>query len=341
MRRSLYLTPLLVFGIIAAALTHFSESETVNKSQVNISQRTFQFWYDLRVKDLPADSKQVTVWLPVPESNQHQEISDLQVKSNFPYSLHRDPKYGNSILKVEVNKKIPQSLAVSVNFVVTRKLYSAAQESRDKARMTSDRTMKQSLSPDQLVPITGLIQQQAKKVTRDNMSAWEKARVIYDYVVSTMSYDKSGTGWGRGDAIYACQALKGNCTDFHSLFIGMARAAGIPARFIIGFPLPPDRTRGEISGYHCWAEFYIKGKGWVPVDASEANKHPELKEFYFGHLDPSRVEFTVGRDIPIDPDGQVQPQNYFIYPYVQVDGKNFSQVETDFHFADLSSTSNP
>jgi hypothetical protein len=68
--------------------------------------------------------------------------------------------------------------------------------------------------------------------------------------------------------IYACEVGRGNCTDFHSLFIGLARAAGIPARFVMGFPLPVGQSEGGITGYHCWAEFYDEGLGWVPLDAS-------------------------------------------------------------------------
>ena len=89
-----------------------------------------------------------------------------------------------------------------------------------------------------------------------------------------MKYDKGGTGWGRGDALFACDARRGNCTDFHALVIGMARSVGIPARFAVGLPLPHARGSGEIPGYHCWAELYVRGRGWVPVDASEAVKGP-------------------------------------------------------------------
>src|ERR1035438_3068951 len=95
-------------------------------------------------------------------------------------------------------------------------------------------------------------------------------------------YDKTGKGWGRGDIYYACQERRGNCTDFHAIFIGYARALGIPARFAIGFPLPADRGEGKIAGYHCWAEFYAKGIGWIPVDASEAAKNPAKREYFFG-----------------------------------------------------------
>jgi len=86
-----------------------------------------------------------------------------------------------------------------------------------------------------------LIARLAREQTKGLDRRLDKARAIYDYVPSIMRYDKTGEGWGRGDAIYACNVKKGNCTDFHALFIGMARAAGIPARFEIGFPLPRDR----------------------------------------------------------------------------------------------------
>ena len=91
--------------------------------------------------------------------------------------------------------------------------------------------------------MTGLPAELAAKVAADKKTPLEKARAIYDYVSQNMSYDKSGTGWGRGDVLYACEAKKGNCTDFHSLFIAMARSQGIPARFEIGFSLP--RTRRQ------------------------------------------------------------------------------------------------
>jgi transglutaminase-like putative cysteine protease len=151
-----------------------------------------------------------------------------------------------------------------------------------------------------------------------------------------MSYDKSGKGWGRGDAIYACDVRRGNCTDFHSLFIALARARGIPARFTIGFPIGKARS-GEVPGYHCWAEFYAGGE-WVPIDASEAWKNPARHEYYFGHLDAARVAFTMGRDLALTPRQQGEPLNYLIYPYVEVDGKPLPKesIKSHFEYADVS-----
>jgi transglutaminase-like putative cysteine protease len=196
----------------------------------------------------------------------------------------------------------------------------------------------QWLKPDRLVPIDGLIGELSRKQTQGLADPLAKARAIYDYVEATMRYDKTGTGWGRGDAVFACDNHRGNCTDFHSLFIGMARAAGIPAKFEIGFPLPPDRHEGEIPGYHCWAEFYTPKLGWVPVDASEAWQNPSRRDYYFGSHDPDRVQFTIGRDIRLNPPQQAAPLNYFIYPYAEIDGRPFDAVEHRFVFRDLPPT---
>ena len=192
---------------------------------------------------------------------------------------------------------------------------------------------------DRRVPLDGTIAELSAQQTRGLQDPVEKGRAIYNYVIATMRYDKSGTGWGNGDAIWACTAKRGNCTDFHSLFIGMMRAAGIPARFEIGFPLPSDQHAGTIPGYHCWAQFYVKKYGWIPVDASEAWKHPEKKDYFFGAHDDDRVQFTVGRDIRLNPPQQGAPLNYFIYPYAEIDGKPLA-LESKFSFLDLGSNGN-
>ena len=198
-----------------------------------------------------------------------------------------------------------------------------------------DRDRKEYLQPDKLVPVTGLPAELAAKVTEGETTPLDKARAIYDYVFTTMRYDKTGTGWGHGDVLYACDAKKGNCTDFHSLFIAMARSQGIPARFEIGFPLPPDKHSGEIAGYHCWADFFEPQHGWVPVDISEAWKHQEKRDYFFGAHDANRVQFSMGRDLRLNPKQDGAPLNYFVYPYVEVAGKEYPNVSMAFSFADV------
>lgn len=69
--------------------------------------------------------------------------------------------------------------------------------------------------------------------------------------------------------------LNGQLPDFHSEFIGMLRAHGIPARFDIGFP-----DKAEIPGYHCWADFYAPRTGWIPLDISEASQAKEKQDVF-------------------------------------------------------------
>ena len=72
------------------------------------------------------------------------------------------------------------------------------------------------------------------------------------------------------------------------------------------------------------------------MDASEAWKHPEKRDYFFGANDENRVLFTVGRDIQLEPAQQGDPLNYFIYPYAELDGKTLL-LESSFTFRDRAS----
>jgi len=329
---------LLIASSLCLALTYCSESERYStREHLNIDQaRTLQFSYSVIVKNIPSNSNHVEIWLPVPKSDEHQTIKDIKIISDYPYSFQNDPEYNNLILKVVGNTEIPESVTVSMEFMVTRVVNRVLDRSKNRIDSTNLKMLQRYLLPDQLVPIDGIIEQEAQKVVHFEMTEIQKARVLYDQVVSSMTYDKTGSGWGQGDAIYACNARTGNCTDFHSLFIGMARASGIPSRFVIGFSIPREKRQGDIPGYHCWAEFYIKELGWVPIDASEASKYVENRNFFFGNLDANRIQFTIGRDIMLEPNSDIQPLNYFIYPYVNIDDKTYTDVEHQFSFKNFS-----
>ncbi|MBZ5551308.1 MAG: transglutaminase domain-containing protein [Acidobacteriia bacterium] len=308
-------------------------------SSVTPAQRTLVFTYSTTIKDLPADSGTLKLWLPLPVSDANQTVSDLSITSPYPYRVRSEPRFGNSLLFVEVDKPAKPSLNVEVRFKVTRKEYRKNLEGWTKEPSgSSGRGLPDAdkyLKPDALVPISGKIRDLALKVTEGKKTPLEKVRAIYDFVTWTLKYDKSGTGWGRGDALYACDAKHGNCTDFHSLFIAMARSVGIPAKFEIGFPIPENQKSGEIAGYHCWAEFYIQGIGWIPVDSSEASKDKEKANYFFGTLDVNRVQFTQGRDLELVPPQAGKPLNYFVYPYAEVDGREFSKIDRKFSFEDV------
>ncbi len=300
------------------------------------TERTFEFRYEATLQDLPANAGRVAIWIPYPQGDAHQEVHDVKVDAPFRAEVRKDPAYGNRILYLSADKPAPGPVHVGMTIQVRRServnrpdLASGVQDKTD----TAD--LERWLRPDRRVPLDDRIRKLAEEVTLGRATDREKARAIYDYVVGTMKYDKTGTGWGNGDIYWACDARRGNCTDFHALFIGLSRAVGIPAKFAIGFPLPPERGQGEIPGYHCWAEFHLKDRGWVPVDASEAYKHPDKRDYFFGAHDENRVQLTIGRDLVLDPPQAGDPLNYFIYPYVEVDGKAWEVQQKRFSYRDL------
>jgi transglutaminase-like putative cysteine protease len=299
--------------------------------------RHFTFHYAFTVKNLPT-GKKVRVWIPAAHTDAFQEVTILSSKGDLPLTRTRESKYGNEIFFAETDKVAAPQLHFDVEYEVVRHERVALNPAvKVGAVALTQQERHEDLQPDALVPTTGLPADLAGKVTQGKASPLEKARAIYDYVFATMKYDKTGTGWGRGDVLYACDAKKGNCTDFHSLFIAMARSQGIPARFEIGFPLPTDQHSAEIAGYHCWSDFYLDGKGWIPVDISEAWKHPEHRDYYFGSHDVNRVQFSMGRDLRLSPPQVGKPLNYFVFPYVEVDGQEHPNVSLAFSFTDAGS----
>ena len=324
------LRKLTLWALLFAAFEPFGFSQ---------STRHFTFKYAFTVKDVPSGEK-VRIWFPVAHTDPYQEIRVVSATGDLPLKKTHESQFGNQIYFAETSKAKAAELRFEVVYDVVRHehLTLGLRRPRLENASLSNKESKEFLSSDKLVPITGLPAELARKVTTDKSSQLDKARAIYDYVFANMSYEKTGTGWGRGDVLYACNAKKGNCTDFHSLFIAMARSQGMPSRFEIGFQVPPDQRSAEIPGYHCWAEFFNPQNGWIPVDISEAWKHPSKKDYYFGAHDADRIQFTVGRDLKLSPPQQTEPLNYFIYPYVEIAGKVHSDIANDFSFEDANKT---
>jgi transglutaminase-like putative cysteine protease len=300
--------------------------------------RTFQFTYQVTVKDLPRSAARVRIWIPRPSSDSNQSVALKQAIGPSPLHETREARFGNHIMYAEIHHPKSSSVEFVLAYEVTRKEYSKGDFKSLMAYNGGPDPLPKSvlrfLQPDRLVPVGGKIKELADEHTSDVQGPVAKAYALYDYVFHTLRYDKSGTGWGRGDSLWVCDAKHGNCTDFHSLFISMARAENIPARFEIGFPLPAESHAGEIPGYHCWAEFYVEGPGWIPVDISEAWNHPDKHDYFFGTLDANRVQFSLGRDLVLEPRQDSAPLNYFVYPYVEVDGKPYDKIEKKSSFSE-------
>lgn len=295
-------------------------------------QRHFLFTYKVKLEDVPHG--EMKLWIPVAPSNGEQTVRLAKVTAPVPLESKTEGEYGNSLLYGRI-KAPAKEMEIELQYEVTRIEKKGNLTGSGTIAPASREELARFLAPDRLVPLNDRIRKLAAEVTAGKTTPLAKARAIYDYTVDNLSYDKSGTGWGRGDINYACDLKRGNCTDFHAVLIGLCRASGIPARFIIGFPIPEGKKEGGIGGYHCWAEFYIEGKGWIPVDASEASKNKAKKEYYFGNLCENRVEFSLGRDILLKPSQQGEKLNYFIYPYAELDGIPYDKMKRSFSFREV------
>src|SRR5262249_779194 len=140
--------------------------------------------------------------------------------------------------------------------------------------------------------------------------------------------------WGRGDSVWACENKRGNCSDFHSLFISLARSQNLPAIFEIGFSVPKKQS-GDITGYHCWAKFKPHGKDWIPADISEASKDPKMTDYSSGTRSEARGALCGGRDLVPAPPQDGEPLNFLVFPYVEVDGKPYKETKPKISFEDV------
>jgi Transglutaminase-like superfamily len=270
--------------------------------------RTYELNWTIKVDKVPDGAKEAHVWIAIPQALPEQRVSKVDVKTSSPWKIVEDATFHNKVVEVTVaNPTSPISVDLSAH--VERDPVTGPR----KADLTADER-KLYLRKEALVSLSPRIHALA-----DSVGGSSRSR--YDYVLAHMDYDKTAPGWGHGDSERACDVGKGNCTDFHSLFMSLERAENVPARFEMGYPTVATGEKDKVGGYHCWAWFYDDAaKGWMPVDISEADKHPEKTEFFYGHLDADRITFSLGRDVML-PDMKGAPLNYMPSgAYVEVDG---------------------
>ena len=282
-------------------------------------QDEFEFQYRTTLPEL---TDTALMWIPLPESDTFQTIKIKSIRAPGKQKILYEHKYGNRVLLLALSPEDSKE-TIEIRFNVRRQeksVYTAPPPDPDLY-----------LGPANLVPLNEEFRRIAEDVVEGKESDLVRARALYDHVTDRMRYMKYGTGWGNGDAVYACDSRTGNCTDFHAYFIALSRSVGIPARFAIGAAIPSERNEGAIDGYHCWAEFYANGQWW-PVDISEGDKCSRLATYYFGHQPANRIELSRGRDLVIEPGPASGSINFLAYPVLEIGGKTAQVAKTEFSF---------
>lgn len=297
-------------GVVAAPAPAASNSEDA------LAERRFAITYRAVAEGLKPGAK-LRLWIPAPRDDAHQTITKLEVKAPL---AHRITKAGSNRMVYLEGPAPAERVEVVLSYEVERSEHAGYPAGEEEAGLAENLSRLTVLSPE--------IRAAADRAASGKQGAMAIARAFYDHTLEHMSYDKSGEGWGRGDSVFACEVGKGNCTDFHAYFMALCYAAKIPARFQIGLYGKPEASDEayETGGYHCWAEFRA-GDQWIPVDISEADKDPKKTDYFFGHHSANRVTLSAGRDVILAPKQKGPPLNYFVNPYLEVDGEAHAQIK--------------
>ncbi len=284
----------------------------------------FRFLYRVNLPDITDAAR---IWLPLPDTDPFQTVEVESIVAPGKRKILEETEHGNRVLFIELGPA-DSGKRVEIRFRVER---------LEKAVYDAQAPVPKTYSKPKIPEAgAGLFREIAENVLDGKKGDLVRARALYDHVIDRMRYMKYGSGWGKGDAMYACHSATGNCSDFHSYFIALARSAGIPARFAVGASIPSERDEGGISGYHCWAEFLADGKWW-PVDISEGDKYTALATYYFGHHPANRFELSRGRDLKVDPGPASGPINFLAYPVLEIGGQPV-KADVKFSFTRISSS---
>ncbi|MCL4360696.1 transglutaminase-like domain-containing protein [Patescibacteria group bacterium] len=124
-------------------------------------------------------------------------------------------------------------------------------------------------------------------------------RAIYDYVVKTLSYDYARVN-GQPIRKGAAEALKtpdqSVCMEFTDLFVALSRAAGIPAREVVGYAYTTNTKLRPLSlvadVLHSWPEYYDTGASrWIAVDPTWGKTTGGVD--YFDKMDFDHIALAV------------------------------------------------
>ncbi|HEX5023866.1 MAG TPA: transglutaminase domain-containing protein [Agriterribacter sp.] len=303
-----------------------------------VPPRYLKLTYSCRVINIPADAKELDWWIPVPSSDDRQTVELLPVAPALG-QITTEQKYGNRMLYRHYNLntvKPADTLTITMTYILQLNEKSVPQAKSLAAlpKEMAGNGMDVYLSSTRLIPLEGPIASLNQQLQLQDEPI-RAARQIYDYLIDNMVYNYKAPGAGVGDVVWACNSKTGDCSDYHSIFIGLCRSSGIPADHVFGLPLRSNQEKGLVKDWHCWARFFVEGPGWITIDASEADKHPELRDYLFGTLSDQYLTLSHGRDVVLEPAQQGPPLNIFADPYVEVDGKPFTEVKWEGSFETL------
>lgn len=294
--------------------------------------------FKIEVEAAPVvSSGPLKMWLPVPEQTPYQRVRSVRWT---PGGAADSGEFYDEVYRAPMiyatwpdGSAVAPSRAVFEIETIDRAvdLTAAAKQTSMKA----DPSVALYLKPTKHMPIDGIVRESAAKMVAGKNTPLERGQAIYDWIVDNTFRDPKVKGCGVGDISYMLESgnLGGKCADLNALFVGLARAAGLPAREVYGIRVAKASTfkslgsSGNISkSQHCRAEFHVAGVGWIPVDPADVRKavleeklpleDPKiiaLRKMLFGQWEMNWMAYNTARDFSL-PNGPKEPFNYLMYP---------------------------
>jgi transglutaminase-like putative cysteine protease len=224
-----------------------------------------------------------------------------------------------------------------------------------RAPKQSQADLQHFLRPTRLLPTDGIVKETATEITGGSKTDIEKARAIYDWIVDNTFRDPKTRGCGLGDIRFMLESrnLGGKCADLNALYVGLARAAGLPARDVYGIRVAKSQlgykslgasSENVTKAQHCRAEVYLNCYGWVPVDPADVRKvvleeppgnRPldddmvkKARRRLFGSWEMNWMAFNFAHDVPL-PGASGAPIEFLMYPQAETSGGRLDQLDPD------------
>lgn len=289
-------------------------------------------------------AQKVRLWLPYPDDNAGQTVTDVKVGGNFQQpQLTENAETGTKTLHVAWKKPDDAPQLNLIFHVASTPVALPELKEIDEDFPDSVAVWRNS---DKQVAGSRFIRNAVSRAVKGRSGVLDKARGIYEWTIANTSYDTRVKGVGKGNPVRTLDEAegRGGSADISSVFVAVLRAAGIPAREVCG--LLPDGKSGNITqAFHVWAEFYVPGAGWVSADPAAVRKTlrerqlqlrdaeaAEVKEFFWGGGDVFRVILSRGSRIKLEPEQQGALLDCFLLPYAEVDGKRLDALRPEKFF---------
>jgi transglutaminase-like putative cysteine protease len=220
------------------------------------------------------------------------------------------------------------------------------------------------LRPTKLLPTDGIVKETATEITKGARSDIEKARAIYEWIVDNTFRNPKTRGCGAGDIRFMLESkdLGGKCADLNALYVGLARAAGLPARDVYGIRVGKSEmgykslgasSENVTKAQHCRAEVYLDDYGWVPVDPADVRKvvleeppgNRSLEDSMvksararlFGSWEMNWMAYNFAHDVSL-PGSNGAPVGFLMYPQAETNDGRLESLDPDNFKYEITAT---